>query len=165
MAEQKQESAENFRYFVRIANTDLDGNKHILLSLGKIKGINIMFANAVCRMAGVDIMKKTGTLSDDEVKRIEEVLKDPAKHRIPAWLFNRRKDPETGESGHLMTSNLIFTHENDIKKMKKIRSYKGQRHASGHPVRGQRTKSNFRKNKGKVSLGVKKKAGASAGKG
>ena len=41
--------------------------------------------------------------------------------------------------------------------MKKIRSYKGVRHTFGLPVRGQSTKSNFRKNKGKGSLGVQRK--------
>ena len=38
------------------------------------------------------------------------------------------------------------------------------RHMKGLPVRGQRTKSNFRKNKGKGSLGVKRKEGSKAGK-
>jgi small subunit ribosomal protein S13 len=47
--------------------------------------------------------------------------------------------------------------------MKKIRSYKGMRHAYGLPVRGQRTKSKFRKNKGKVK-GVKRKSGVKQGK-
>jgi small subunit ribosomal protein S13 len=47
--------------------------------------------------------------------------------------------------------------------MKRIRSYKGVRHSLGLPVRGQRTRSNFRKNKGKV-LGVKRKEGAKAGR-
>jgi len=41
--------------------------------------------------------------------------------------------------------------------MKKTKSYKGLRHQWGLPVRGQRTKANFRKNKGKSSLGVQKK--------
>jgi small subunit ribosomal protein S13 len=41
--------------------------------------------------------------------------------------------------------------------MKKIRSYKGVRHMLGQPVRGQKTKSNFRKNKGSASLGVQRK--------
>ena len=58
---------------------------------------------------------------------------------------------------------MAFTQDNDIKMMKKMRSYKGIRHSLGLPVRGQRTKSNFRKNKGKV-LGVRKKEGAKAGK-
>ena len=46
------------------------------------------------------------------------------------------------------------------KRLQMIKSYKGMRHAAGLPVRGQRTKSNFRKNKGKGSLGVKKKTAA-----
>ena len=108
--------------------------------------------------------KKTGYLSDEEVKKIDDVLKEPLKFHIPVWLFNRCRDVESGENLHLTGANLIFTQENDIKMMKKIRSYKGVRHALGLPVRGQRTKSNFRKNKGKVSLGVKKKATAKAGR-
>ena len=48
--------------------------------------------------------------------------------------------------------------------MKKIRSYRGVRHGVGLPVRGQRTKSNFRRNKGKASLGVKKKENVKSGK-
>jgi small subunit ribosomal protein S13 len=57
----------------------------------------------------------------------------------------------------------MFTKDNDIKLMRKIKSYKGTRHSAGQPVRGQRTKSNFRKSKGKV-MGVKRKAGAKSGR-
>ncbi|MBU90777.1 30S ribosomal protein S13, partial [Candidatus Woesearchaeota archaeon] len=57
MAEQKvQESKEqkdNFKYFVRIANTDLDGNKAIGNALKKIKGVSFMFSNLICNIAGV----------------------------------------------------------------------------------------------------------------
>ena len=58
---------------------------------------------------------------------------------------------------------MSFTQDNDIKMLKKIKSYKGIRHSLGLPVRGQRTRSNFRKNKGKV-MGVKRKEGAKADK-
>ena len=44
----------------------------------------------------------------------------------------------------------------DIKRLKKIKSYKGFRHSSKLPLRGQRTKGNFRKNRAK-SVGIKKK--------
>jgi len=71
-------------------------------------------------------------------------------------MLNRRKDYETGEDKHLLSSDLAFTKDNDIKMLKKIKSYKGMRHAFGLPVRGQRTRSNFRRNKGKVT-GVQKK--------
>ncbi len=159
MAEQNPE----FRYLVRVANTDLDGNKSILQGLRKIKGISFMFANAVCHAAKVDAQQKAGYAKEGEIKKIEAVLENPSKFDIPSWFFNRRKDVETGADKHVLSGDLKFNTENDIKQMKKIRSYKGMRHAYGLPVRGQRTKSNFRKNKGNV-LGVKRRSGSKAGK-
>lgn len=160
MVEEKKE----LKYFVRISQTDLEGNKPIKHSLLKIKGIGFMLANAICDKSGMDKQKKTGYLTDEEVKKIDDVLKDPLKFNIPSWLLNRRRDLETGEDKHLLTANLIFAQENDVKMMKKTKSYRGLRHAFGLPVRGQRTKSNFRRNKGKGSLGVKKKGTAKAGR-
>ena len=157
--EQKQE----LKYFVRIANTDLDGNKSIYNSLTKIKGINFMFSNAICNTAGIEKAKKTGYLTDEEVAKIDEIVKEPSKFKLPAWLFNRKRDPEDGTDKHLIGVTLTFTQDNDIKMMKKIKSYKGIRHSHGLPVRGQRTRSNFRKNKGKV-MGVKRKEGAKSGR-
>ncbi len=159
MAEEKQE----LKYFVRIANTDLDGNKQVHLSLTKVKGISLMLSNAILRTAKIQNTKKTGYLTDDEAAKIEEIIKEPSKYKIPSWLFNRRKDPEDNQDKHLIGSNLTFTQENDVKMMKKMKSYKGIRHMLGLPVRGQRTRSNFRKNKGNV-LGVKRKEGTKAGK-
>ncbi len=158
------EEKEELKYFVRIAQTDLEGSKPIKHSLLKIKGIGFMLANAVCDVSGMDKKKKTGYLTDEEVKKIDEVLNDPLKFNIPSWLLNRRRDIETGEDKHLLTANLTFAQENDVKMMKKTKSYRGLRHAFGLPVRGQRTKSNFRRDKGKGSLGVKKKPTAKAGR-
>ena len=154
---------QELKYFVRIANTDLDGNKSVYHSLTKIKGINFMFSNAICNTAKIEKTKKTGYLTEQETVMIDDIIKEPSKFRIPAWLFNRKRDPEDNTDRHLTGSSLTFTQDNDIKMMKKIKSYKGVRHSLGLPVRGQRTKSNFRKNKGKV-LGVKRKEGAKAGK-
>ncbi len=154
----------DFKHFVRIANTDLNGARPIITSLRKIKGVSFMFANLVCHLAKVDKTKKTGELSEEEVKRIDVVMKDPLKAGTPIWMINRRKDVETGEDKHLISADLTFTQDNDIKIMKKIKSYRGVRHILNQPVRGQKTKSNFRENKGKVHLGVKKKAGAKSGR-
>jgi small subunit ribosomal protein S13 len=131
--------------------------------LARVKGVGINLAHAACRVANVPVEKKAGTLSDTEVKRIDEILKNPAAAGIPAWLLNRRKDPETGQQRHVLSGDLQFAVENDIKIMKKIKCYKGVRHMLGQPVRGQRTRSNFRKNKGKV-LGVKRNPQAKAGR-
>ena len=159
MAEQNPE----FRHLVRVANTDLDGNKAILQALRKIKGISFMFANAVCHAADVDAKQKAGYVKEIDIKRIEQVLDAPSKFNIPSWFFNRRKDYESGIDKHVLSGDLKFNVENDIKIMKKIRCYRGVRHVLGLPVRGQRTKSNFRKNKGNV-MGVKKRAGSKAGR-
>ena len=56
-----------------------------------------------------------------------------------------------------MSIDLKMLHEDDINRMKKIKSYKGVRHASGHKVRGQRTYSNGRRG---LALGVSKRKGA-----
>ncbi|MFH0868031.1 MAG: 30S ribosomal protein S13 [Candidatus Woesearchaeota archaeon] len=159
MTEQKAENKEkdNFRYFVRIVNTDLDGNKSIGNALRKIKGVSFMFSNMVCNIAGIDKTAKTGYLNDEQVNKLDEVLTNPLKHNAPNWMLNRRKSYEDGKDYHAVTGDLNFANENDIKRMKKIRSYRGVRHGQGLPVRGQRTKSNFRKNKGKSSLGVIRK--------
>lgn len=145
-----------FKHIVRIANTDLDGNKKILYAMHKIKGVSIMYANMALSIAGVDKAKKAGELMDAEVKKIDEILKDPINFGAPEWLLNRRKDYETGENMHLLNADLDFTQDNDLKRLKKIKSYRGLRHQWGLTVRGQRTKANFRRNKGK-GLGVKKK--------
>ena len=154
----------DFKHIIRIANADLDGNKPISQALRKIKGVSFMFSNAVCNISGIDHNKKAGNLNDGEIKKLCDIIDNPLKFNIPEWLLNRRKDMDDGTSKHLLTGDLKFQHETDIKILKKIRCYRGMRHAYGLPVRGQRTKSNFRKNKGKLSLGVKKKAGVKAGR-
>ena len=142
--------AEELKHLVRIANTDIKGTQQVLYGLKRVKGVGFMFANAVCKMAKIDPQKKTGALSDEEIKKLEAVIKDPRKYNFPAWMLNRRKDMDTGEDKHLSTGDLKFTIESGIKQMKKIKSYTGVRHMFGLPVRGQRTRSNFRPNKGKV---------------
>jgi small subunit ribosomal protein S13 len=161
------EPKKDFRHIVRIANTDLDGNKQVFYGLRKIKGVSTMMANAVCFAANVQKMKKVGVLTDDEIKKLDDVVKNVYRHNLPLWMFNRRKDPETGEDKHLIGPDMAFVTDTDIKRMRMIRSYRGVRHSLGLPVRGQRTKSNFRKTKrlGKGgSLGVKKRASMKAGR-
>ena len=158
------ETKQEFKHLVRIANADLDGNKQVFSALTMVQGVGFMMSNAVCYTADVDRRSKVGDLSDETISKIEDIIKDPSKYSIPEWLFNRRNDPEDGVSRHIITTNLKFISENDIKLMKKIKCYKGVRHSHGLTVRGQRTRSNFRKNKGKVHLGVKRKEGVKAGR-
>lgn len=160
MAENKPE----FRHLVRIANTDLNGNKLLAAAMRKIKGVSHSYANAVCYVTDIDPNQKTGYMSEADAQKIEDAVKHPDKYHIPTWVLNRRKDPEDGKNKHLLLGDLTFTQDSDIKNMKKIKSYRGMRHSLGQPVRGQRTRSNFRKNKGK-GPGVQKSAAAKASAG
>lgn len=156
-----QEQSPNFKYLVRIANTDITGNKPIAYSLLNIRGVGFTYAGMACTLAKINPMKKTGELTDKEIALLESIITQPAKYQIPIWMFNRRKDYETGEDQHLLGPTIKFVQDNDIRRLKKIKAYKGMRHAAGLPVRGQRTRSNFRKNKGKT-VGVVKSAAAKA---
>ena len=152
-----------FKYLVRIANTDLDGNKPIGFALTFIKGISFSYANMACNILKINKLEKTGEVDDKTISQLDAFLKDPRKFDAPGWMFNRNKDRETGESTHLIGSDIDYTKDNDLKRLKMIKAYRGIRHIQGLPTRGQRTKSNFRKNKGNV-LGVKRRAGAKPGK-
>ncbi len=136
------------KHIIRVANTDLDGKKQIYLALQKVKGVDFMFANALCKVAGIERERKAGTLSDKEEKRINEIIESPEPHGIPKWLLNRRRDPKSGEYRHLFGGEIDFVVDKDIKREKEIKSYRGVRHMFDLPVRGQKTKSNFRPNKG-----------------
>lgn len=139
------------KIIIRVAETDLDGNKDIYNALRKIKGVSFMFSNAICNILEIDRKRKAGTLTEKEVKDVEDIIQNP---KIPEWLLNRRKDYDTGNNLHLTGSKLKLRKEFDIKRLKKIKSYKGMRHAYGLPVRGQKTKGHFRKGR---SVGVQKK--------
>jgi small subunit ribosomal protein S13 len=154
---------QELKHIVRISNTDMDGNKEVFIALKKIKGLSFAMNNAICRLAKIDRRKKAGYLTDEEVKKIVDILRDPSSFNIPTWMFNKQKEYETGEDKHYVAVDLDLSKDDDIKRMKKIKTYKGLRHAWGQPVRGQRTRSNFRANKGKV-VGVKKNKEAKSGK-
>ena len=159
--EQTKEPEQELRYLVRVANTDLKGEQQLCNGLTKIKGVSHMLSNCLCKLSQIDPRIKVGTISDAHIERIEGILADPLANGVPLWMLNRRKDVETGKDMHLLGGDLKFTKDNDLKRLMKTRSYKGFRHAVGLPLRGQRTKSNFRKSKsrGKGGLGVKKKGG------
>lgn len=130
---------------VRLIETDLDGTKKVRIGLTGIKGVGINFALGVANVAGIDPDCYLGALTDEQLKKIEDIIRNPLKYGFPEFMLNRRKDPVTGESRHVVASELVIVKKADIDRMKKIRCYKGIRHELGLPVRGQRTRGSFRK--------------------
>ena len=147
---------EEFKHLVRIARKDINGDKTIENALADIKGVGKALSRAVGISMNLDLNQKIGNLSDDKINKIEEGMRDPKSLNIPDWMLNRRNDYETGETGHLIESDLMMALREDLNRMKKTRSYKGRRHEVGLPVRGQRTKSTFRKGS---SVGVRRRRG------
>jgi len=133
---------------------DSSGTLKTSYAVKKVKGVNMSLSNAVLKKAGVNPDLRVGFITDSDIAKIEDVLRDPAKYGIPIWLYNRQKDSETGKDIHLLTADLIFKVKTDIDKDKEIRSWRGYRHAYSLKVRGQRTKCTGRAGK---ALGVKKK--------
>lgn len=127
---------------IRILSTDIPGESSIYSGLTRIKGISWAMSNAVLTSLNIDKSKKVSALTPEEIEKISLFIKSP---KIPEFLLNRKKDRETGVSKHLVTTDLDLAKDFDIRRLKKIKSYKGWRHALGQPVRGQRTRSHFRK--------------------
>ncbi len=147
---------EDFKHMVRIARKDVDGNKTIVNAITDIKGVGKALSGALCTALDLDPNQKIGYLPDKEVERLEEAVKNPQNLKIPQWMLNRRNDYETGETTHLIESDLLMSLRDDLNRMKKTRSYKGRRHEVGLPVRGQKTKATFRKGS---SVGVSRRRG------
>ncbi|MCW4036490.1 MAG: 30S ribosomal protein S13 [Candidatus Bathyarchaeota archaeon] len=132
----------------------MDGTKLIPYALCDIKGVGIRVARAIVKNLGLDPFERLGALSDGDIRQLEEILENPASRGIPTWMLNRRKDMYTGEDVHLLTSDLTLREKEDIDLMRETRSWKGERHARGLKVRGQKTKTTARKGR---SIGVSRR--------
>ena len=143
----------DFKYIIRIANSDVSGEERLAYALTSIRGIGPRISNAIVQKLKLNPNKLAGKLDDKNVVDIENAIMNLNDY-VPDWLLNRQKDYDTGEDVHPVSVELKMTHDEDLNRMKKVKSYKGIRHASGHKVRGQRTYSNGRKG---LALGVSRK--------
>ena len=146
--------SQEYRHILRIVGTDVQGTLKTVYALTGIKGISLRLSNAILKKAGVNPDVRVGFLTESEIDKIEEIIKEPTKYGLPSWLFNKRKNGETGKDIHLTSADLVLRTKMDIDEAKEIRCWRGYRHAYGLKVRGQRTKTTGRAGK---ALGVKKK--------
>ena len=117
----------------------------MIVGLTQIRGVGYMFANTILNLLKINPNQRIGYLSPEQIKSIESVIKNPSASNFPSWFLNRRKDVETGEDKHLITSDIAFTVRNDIEREKTSGSWRGIRHMFGLKVRGQRTRCTGRK--------------------
>jgi len=149
----KADRGKDFKYIVRLSNTDVDGEKNVVYGLTSIKGIGVHMATLIADEVGIDRYMKIGDLKDSQIEKIQEII-DNVKTSAPGWMLNHRKDFDTGKNVHLIGSDIDMRLRDEINILKKIRSYRGIRHERGLRVRGQRTRTHNRKG---LALGVSKK--------
>ena len=152
-SKKKDDKGKDFKYIVRLSNTDVDGEKKIVYGLASIKGIGVHMATLILYELGIDRNIKIGDLKDSQIEKIQDII-DEVSSKAPRWMLNHRKDLETGEDIHLIGSDIDMRLRDEINILKKIRSYRGIRHERGLRVRGQRTRANNRRG---LALGVSKK--------
>ena len=120
----------------RIAGVDLPRDKRVEIGLTYIYGIGRVSATEILEKANVNPDTRVRELTDDEVKRIAEVI-----------------DADYTVEGDLRREIAL-----NIKRLQEIGCYRGIRHRKGLPVRGQKTKTNARTRKGpKRTVAGKKK--------
>jgi len=119
----------------RIAGVDLPRRKPIWIALTAIYGVGRTNSVEICQKAGIDITRKSDTITDQEIARIRQVLTD----------------------GYRVEGDLRRDVSLNIKRLMDLGCYRGLRHRRGLPVRGQRTKTNSRTRKGPKRQPIKKK--------
>lgn len=118
----------------RIKGVDIPNNKRIEIALTYIYGVGRSLSNTILKEANIDINKKAGDLTNEELVAIRDAM---------------AKYPTEGDLRREVNMN--------IKTKMEINGYQGSRHRKGLPVRGQRTNRNARTRKGKGKVVANKK--------
>ena len=119
----------------RIAGVDIPRDKRIEIALTYVYGIGRPLSNKILNEAGIDVNKRTNSLTDEEIAKIREIIERNLK-----------------VEGDLRKEMSI-----NIKRLMDIGCYRGLRHRRGLPVRGQRTRTNSRTRKGPRKTSMKRK--------
>lgn len=120
----------------RIAGVDIQNNKKVEVGLTNIYGVGRATARVILAEIGVDLSKRIGDLSEQDISAIRKFIED-----------------NLAVEGDLRKENAL-----NIKRLMEIGCYRGQRHKMHLPCRGQKTRSNARTRRGLAGKrGIKKK--------
>ena len=107
---------------VRIAGAIIPNEKRVEISLTYIFGIGPTSAKNILEQTKIDSTRRVKDLTDEEVNQLRSII----------------------EKQHLVEGDLRREVVGNIKRLKEVGSYRGDRHSKNLPVRGQRTKTNNR---------------------
>ncbi|CAG2184215.1 unnamed protein product, partial [Oppiella nova] len=88
-----------------------------------LQGIGRRFSNIVCKKADVDLNKRAGELSEEEVEKLVTIITNPRQYKIPDWFLNRQKDIKDGKYSQITSNSLESKLREDLERLKKIRAH------------------------------------------
>lgn len=119
----------------RIAGVDLPNDKRVEVGLTYIFGIGPTLSKRILEACDISPDIRVKDLSDEDISKIRQELEEHYK----------------------IEGDLRREIAMNIKRLQEIGCYRGRRHRTGLPVRGQRTKTNARTRKGPKRTGIRKK--------
>ena len=88
---------EKFQHILRIMNTNIDGKTKVMFAMTSIKGVGRRYSNLVLKKADIDLTKRAGELSEEDVEKVITIMSNPRQYKIPDWFLNRQKDIKDGK--------------------------------------------------------------------
>jgi small subunit ribosomal protein S18e len=110
---------EKFQHILRVLNTDIDGRWKTAFTITAIKVVGRSYAHVVLRKADIDLTKRTGERTEDEVERVITIMQNPRQYRIPDWFLNRQKDGKDGKYSQALASGPDNKLREDLERLKK----------------------------------------------
>ncbi len=160
----RKESSARLTSVIRISGKDVNGSLSVERAIDSVKGIGRDMARAMSyaleNKLEIDPKDEIGSLSEENITKLEALIKDPQKYGIPRFMLNRNKDFETGKDMHVVGNDLIFANRQDVSRDVALRTWRGSRHQYGQKVRGQHTRSTGRTG---ATMGVTKKQNVKPG--
>ncbi|KAK7828612.1 hypothetical protein U0070_007136 [Myodes glareolus] len=90
-------------HILRVLNTNINGQWKIAFAITDIKGVEWRYAHVVLRKEDIDLTKRAGELTEDEVITI---MQNPRQYKIPDWFLNRQKDVKNRKYSQVLANGL-----------------------------------------------------------
>ncbi len=119
----------------RIAGIDIPEKKKVYFALQYVHGIGPKIAKAILDEAKIDPDKRASEIDETALAKINEII----------------------DANYIVEGALRRAVQQNVQRLKDVKSYRGERHRKGLPTRGQRTRSNARTRKGKKKTVAGKK--------
>lgn len=82
---------DHFTHILRVLNTNVDGRNKIMYAMTNIRGIGRRFSNFACKKGEVDMKKRAGECSAEDIENLMLIVSNPRAYKTPDWFLNRRK--------------------------------------------------------------------------